>query len=495
MKTIGGFVLRLGVSSLIVVGASFTTPVAHADSVPSPSSKCETTMRCSSGQAALKASSRDIIITSIDSGWLPACSNGNAHCSGTPLQVRTDVALGPTDDPNKPLWEVDMLKGALIDVTWPDKESFTLKLANGALTDGQLTVAHSVIPNASVYVGLILNQEFNFNATDLLNKAPGANFKYASTATANFMPWAADTVAQLTVPGPDLSQSELFSVPLQSMPGVGSLLEGTLALSLSTSPTFSYTTTQVQISGVTRPLTGTNPAGKLKTQNADYLDLLVDVQGELTVKGTMEFLPNAHITHISGIGSMNLTLPINVGANKDYTNEKTPVLVQFPKATVHVPLPNLFVPTEDVDFGEIKTGSQAEKSVDLNNTGELGAILSIESSDPQFSIAAPQAQMNAKSKGTLVVRFAPTQEGPASATITVTSNDPDSPVQTFNVTGSSRPEAAPVNPQPTGGPPPVVGSPSETSGCGCHMAPQGTQTAGLAFVGLGIAALVRRRRR
>src|SRR5262245_55685717 len=107
--------LRFGVSSLAAAGASLVAATAYAASAPSPSAKCETTLECSSGQAALKASSRTRLTTSVDTGWLPSCgvADPNAdHCGSKPLQFRANIAFDAPDSESQSLYEIDMQKGA-----------------------------------------------------------------------------------------------------------------------------------------------------------------------------------------------------------------------------------------------------------------------------------------------------------------------------------------------------------------------------------------------
>jgi len=491
MKSIRSHAFRLAVSSLVATGAALFAQPAQADTTGNPTANCQTTLECSSGQAVLKASSRTRMDTTIDTGWYPKCDGGHDHCSDHHLQVRADIALDAPQD--QALFEIDMQKGAIVDVTWPDKDALTLKLKNGARTDGKLTVNHTLIPNVSLYVNAfdLFKHEFSYDATALIAKIPSANFNYLASGSATFAPWGLDGTAQATVNGPDLSNSELFSIDIQE-----NLVDGTVALSVTANPTFAYKTTSVQFSGVQNALSTASPTGKIKTQNADYVDLIAEVHGEVTFKGTMRILPNVRITRAGqyDLSSNPLTIPVDVGLDYDFTNEKAPVAVVFTKQTVHVPLPNVFVTAEAVNFGEIKTGTAAEQSVAVNNTGELGAILSIESSDPQFVISGPQTQMDKKSKKDIVVRYQPRTDGDAKATITVKSNDPDSPVQTFTVSGRSSPNAKPGNADSSGDPSPDV-KPGENSGCGCRVtSPNAANTAGGALLAMAALAFVRRRR-
>jgi MYXO-CTERM domain-containing protein len=251
----------------------------------------------------------------------------------------------------------------------------------------------------------------------------------------------------------------------------------------------------VSLSGAADALTSAASKVKLAYHNSDAVDLLVAVEGQLTVKGTLEILPVVDAT-LPSLNNLHLVLPISVGAKKDYTNETAPVLVTFGPRTIHVPLPNVAVPTDDVDFGTIKSGTQSQKVVTLENTGELGALLSIESSDPRFSVDLAQFKMDSKSTHDLTVRFVPGHDGDASATITVKSNDPDSPAQTFKVKASSAPNAAPGNGDPGAGGGSGQTKPNDSSGCACHVTTlDASSTGGAGLLALGVVAFVRRRRK
>jgi MYXO-CTERM domain-containing protein len=117
----------------------------------------------------------------------------------------------------------------------------------------------------------------------------------------------------------------------------------------------------------------------------------------------------------------------------------------------------------------------------------------------------PSGKTNVPSKGKyeLEVAFSPDADGPASATITVKSNDPDSPEQTFKI-GANGADIESDDGESTGskkGQKPGEGvrglEPIESDGC--SAAPAGTHhgTSGAAAaLGLGLAvALASRRRR
>jgi MYXO-CTERM domain-containing protein len=128
----------------------------------------------------------------------------------------------------------------------------------------------------------------------------------------------------------------------------------------------------------------------------------------------------------------------------------------------------------------------------------MGSRLELSSSDPQFIVPSGKILVGSKSKHQLKVVFKPSNDGAASATITVRSNDPDSPEQTFRVAANG----ASLDPQGEeggngsrpGGVKELEPPPSE-GGCSTAAAGGGS-TSGFAalLVGLGLAVAARRRR-
>jgi hypothetical protein len=203
-------------------------------------------------------------------------------------------------------------------------------------------------------------------------------------------------------------------VPLSIIPVVNNQLDGNLGVAVTTSPTFTYKTTKVSLSGANPAITTSGGSAKVASADEDYLETLADVQGEITFKGVMEVAPEVTITRVASVSGLNLQIPIDVAGYKTPYTSNTPANVVFPRTTVHIPLPNLFVPKDEVAFGAVQMGSQTEKHVELKNTGELGSVMSFESSDPQFTFTTSQASTGPKSSYDLVVRFSPSGPGDAS---------------------------------------------------------------------------------
>jgi uncharacterized protein (TIGR03382 family) len=174
----------------------------------------------------------------------------------------------------------------------------------------------------------------------------------------------------------------------------------------------------------------------------------------------------------------------------------------FPASIIHIPLPNVKVPSAAVAIGDVKAGGRATKKITIDSTGEMGAQLEFSSSDPRFSVPSGKVAVASKGKYELEVGFSPNADGPASATITVKSNDPDSPQQTFKIgangadLGSDSEDGADgkKGQRPGEGVPSL--DPIESDGCSAAPMTSHHGASGVGALGLGLAlALISRRRR
>ena len=127
----------------------------------------------------------------------------------------------------------------------------------------------------------------------------------------------------------------------------------------------------------------------------------------------------------------------------------------------------------------------------------MGAKLEFTSSDPQFTVPAGAITVGSKSKYDLKVSFKPSSDAAATATITVKSNDPDSPEQTFRVAanGASLGDESEDGPGKNGKD--SLDAPESNEGCTVANIGSGSagSSAALALgLGLALVAVSRRRR-
>jgi hypothetical protein len=493
----------------LLAGSAFLGSAALVAGPARAAAPCQaTSLLCSTGVAKQKLESNDRLPIDIDTGWVPKCDvpDAKGHCNDKKLQVRALVALDPMPGGAPPIYIVDMTKGANLKVEWPTSDEFVVSAVRGTNKEGKFRVTHTLTPEIGLYIDAgFYSGEINIDASTLINFLPGAQFDYVATNNVSFDPWAFEKVS-MPVTGSDLAQSKLFEVTFQQLGklvGTGNfndVLEGGFSFNATTDTTFEYQTTKIKLIGGITPITSEDGTATFPMQDGDYLEFSVQTEGTLRYVGELELLPVINITSVGGF-AVNLSFPVSVGFAFPYDSLALPVT--FPATLVHVPLPNVWVPGYFLDFGQVQTGGMSEKTMPIDNTGELGAMLEFSSSDPQFAPAVVSTQMGPAASFDLKVRFKPTKSGKQQATITVKSNDPDSPEQSFEVMGYGE---GPDIPDPgtggSGGSGASGGSGGSSSdsagddgGCGCELPGGSPPARPLGALGVLFALAWLRRRR
>ena len=464
---------------MIIAAAAGTTMVA---SEASAATSCfEDAADCSTGTSALKVEADRGLDTTIDSGWM----------GPSVVQARALIKIDPVKN-GGPLYTVDMPKGAVLEASWPDKQNFVLKAATGSQSDGSMKVRHTLTPSVDVKVDVFgLKATFAFDANKLVNKIPGARFNYDSQATQAFAPWAFGGV-DTKLNAPSLDGATLFSVGFDKFPDiVANNMDGELSLKATTKPTFSYRTTKVMLSGASKDLAAEGETLTLPIVDGDYLEVMAAVEGEVKVSGEMDIQPYVRLTRVLGVNGIDVTMGAPAIVKKAYTVPAQKVV--FPSQLVHIPLPNVHVPGKGVDLGDVKSGGSATKTVTIENSGEKSAQLTFKSDDAKFEVPSGTITVQPKSTYELKVKFRSDGPGAAASTITVSSNDPDSPEQSFKI-GANGAEVGDTDNAPGSTP---KASEAGEDGCGCKAAGGTSKVpgyAGFGLLSLGLAALVRRRR-
>lgn len=479
---------QVGFMAAIAAGATFVSTEARADVSGSSSPNVST------GTAALKYEHNKALDTTIDTGTMSIEQTvlGAKLKAGVRAVIRIDQVKN-----GGPLFAVDMPKGAVLEASWANDKKFVFKAANGSTTDGSVKVRHSLSPDIDVTLGIgPIQATLTYDANKLVNKIPGSRFDYDSQAIQQFAPWGLAQV-DTKLNAPALANSTLFATPLSNMPElISENFDGEIGLRAVTKPTFSYKTTKVAITGADGVIAAAGGEVTMPAVDGDFLELMTAVEGEMVVAGTLDAQAFLHLTAVpnpfNDWNKTNLTvdLPINV-YSKAYTTAATKVTYQ--SALVHIPLPNVKAPKSGIDLGDVKAGGSASKTVTINNTGEKAAVLTVKSSNGAFRVPSSQVTIEPKGKYELQIQFSADGGGPASSDITVLSNDPDSPEQTFKIgangadVGGSGEDGDEL-----GGRPPAV-----DSGCGCKTAGGTSQLpswAGFGLLGLGALVFSRRRR-
>lgn len=438
-------------------------------------------LTCAVIPAELHAKVKDKLPTELDSGWVEKGS----------IKVRTRFSVDPVA--GEPLVSVDMPRGALLEVSWPEKGVLSVKPVTAGESSGTMNVHYTLKPHleASIYgIGI------DYDANTLLNMVSGASFNYDSRGSASFLPWGFSSASVKTT-APDLDQSTIFGVSFYTLGVDYGTAEGMLYVQASTRPTFSFVTKEVRLDS--ESVTSADGSAKITVADLDGVDVVGHVTGELGYSGTLQMRPVVTVDSVYGIPTYGLGDFGFTAVSKDYVGD--PQKVAFDAAVFHIPLANVKVPSKGVNFGTVKAGKHAEKSISITNTGELGAVLTFSSSDPQFIVPTDPVQVSSKGDYELAVKLEPANDGAASATITVKSNDPDSPEQTFRVgaNGASVDDDDDSPGHRSGGVDSLGDLPMPSSGCsvtsvtGTH-ATSDLGWAGLA-AGLGLVAVRGRRSR
>jgi hypothetical protein len=473
---------RVGIASLLGALATFGASRAEADTAPAaaPAGCDVASLTCSVGTTALKAQVKNQLPTTIDSGVMD---------KGL-IKIRTRFTIDPVG--TDPLIAIDMPKGAVVQASWSEKGFIVVKPVAEAGQQGTYKARYTLTPSleASIYgIGI------NYNASELINKIPGAKFNYDATATTPILPWGL-TATALSVPAPALDQSTLFALPFSDIGVDPGTVEGTLAIQAAAKPTFNYLTKEVRLdNGV---ITAAGGSAKIAIGDEDFLDLTASVNGTITLGGTLDIRPVVNISTVAGYPTFGLTKFSFSAVSKDIGGA-APVPVNFEQTQIHIPLPNVKVPSATLAMGEVKAGASAEKSFTIDSTGEMGAKLTFTSSDPQFTVPTGELRVGSKSKLDVKVVFKPSSDGAASATITMHSNDPDSPEQMFRVAANGA-SLDPINPDGSDAAPRAGGvkdlePPPSDGGCSTAAAGSGGMSGYAALLlGLSLAVAARRRR-
>lgn len=478
-------VIHRSVFGVASIAAVLLGTASRADAAVTSCSEGSANCTVGTLTSPLKAEIKDRLGTEIDSGWM---SSGS-------IKVRTRFTIDPAkNDPT--LVTVDMARGAMVQATWTEKGFIDMKPIVAPDAAGTADVHFTLAPSleASIY-GI----NVAYNATELVNMLPGASFGFDAQKTEPLKPWGFEGVSVKT-PGPALDRSTIFGLPFSTL-GVGTgTAEGTLRIQATTSPTFKYTTKEVRLDGAA--VTTADGVAKVPAIDADFMEVVAIVNGELVVSGDLDVRPVVQVDSVAGYPTFGLVKFSFSAVKKPYVTP--PQTITFPASTIHIPLPNVKVPSAPVGLGEVKGGGRATKKITIDNTGELGGQLEFSSSDPRFSVPSGKVNVPSKGKYELEVAFSADDAGPASATITVKSNDPDSPEQTFKVGANgadidgeeSSDEGNKKGQRPGEGVPSLDPIESE----GCSAAPmrshQGASSAAAAVaLGLAITFVSRRRRR
>jgi hypothetical protein len=100
--------------------------------------------------------------------------------------------------------------------------------------------------------------------------------------------------------------------------------------------------------------------------------------------------------------------------------------------------PDISVDQTSIQFGSTKVGKKATKTLKIANSGTGDLVITLSGLDgTDFSIqGSSSVTIKAKKSYSLKILFNPKSAGPKEATLTITSNDPDTPIIDISFTGT-----------------------------------------------------------
>jgi MYXO-CTERM domain-containing protein len=246
-------------------------------------------------------------------------------------------------------------------------------------------------------------------------------------------------------PGVTLSSTtapqQLASVSIGDLIGSpipGAVLDAGFELDVAFELEATYTTKRI----VVQTTDGAEvPGGAILSEDGDtftpYLsgpsiELDVHPEGTVNYDGILHLIPAFYVSILGNdwqipIVDIPIAFPIT---DQDWI---------FDPQRVHVPLPDLAIPTTEIDFGEVEVGQKSLVPFTLWNAGEAQVVAKLVSSSPVvFQTYDTDLSVDPSATIDSAVRFAPTQAGDFSAQILVTSNDPSHPLQVVTVRGKAR---------------------------------------------------------
>ncbi|NUO53955.1 MAG: choice-of-anchor D domain-containing protein [Polyangiaceae bacterium] len=462
----------LSTSLVLVLSAP---AVAFAEEVATP---CDPdALTCQSGPVAFSKEIELPIAFGFDTGWVP---------NGSPLQVHLFANLYANSFVN--------LAGEL-ETKWP--ESLTLEAVPkpGA---GALGIHYGVDVGAEAHVEVeVLGQTYQW--TGPIPYVPQIDFQVENETA--FDPWAFDGV---TVGGSTM-QATLIQVDVTSFIGIDIPgLSGGFELDVAMDLDATYRTDQIRVfepDGMIvagGAITANQPLTSSIFLGGPSADFDVQPVGTVVYDGTLHLIPAFFIDTIGpdfSIPIADIPIPFSI-EQKDW---------QFDKASVHVPLPDIALPSDDevpmgggefptpvtevLDFGDVWVGTSKPLAIEIHNFGEAKLVSDVTASDAALVTATNELTVAPGAKASVVVNFEPTVAGQLVGTITFASNDPDEPSRTVEVHGNAVEQAV------EGEEPPAVDEPDEDDGCNCEAAGSPSSSGSAAWLLAGLALVLGRRRR
>jgi hypothetical protein len=400
-----------------------------------------------------------------DTGWVPQNSPLQVHIwAGVYADTRLSLAGTYVTD-----WTAD--DPGFLRITAPgEKDGGLMFYHYGAELGAQGAVHIKVLGQQFDWVGdLPYVPQFDFQV-----KAQGA---FDSWAFAPGFALEGKTKQQT------LAQISIAQIIGASIPGIDGGFELDVAMELKAT----YTTQKIVVDRHDKPVTGgpilsQDAATGQKYTGGAFLETTVHPEGTVDYDGTLHLIPAFYVKLLGQSWSIPVAdVPVSFPISQTSWS--------FDPVTVHTSLPDLSLPVTEVDFGEVEIGQKNLEPFDLSNVGEAKLAVAMTGGSDLFEIWDPKVEINPGETVQSAFRFTPKQAGEFTATVLLTSNDPDKPLQKILLkgTGVDGPPLKIDTDEPPGKP-----DVEQPSSCACRAADSNGSPSGLWLFGVALGAAAAR---
>lgn len=304
------------------------------------------------------------------------------------------------------------------------------------------------------------------------------------------------------------SKARLFHVNLLGLTGIPSeVAEGGVDLAIAGELKVTYQTNKMQITPSVVPITTETGATLDNFVGGSFVEYDVHPEGTVTYDGIIHLYPEIYVKILTSEFNIQIAdWPISLSEIVGQTFKQD---IVFDNVKVHVPLPDITPLQQTVyDYGKVAIGSGEKLTIPVANWGEARAQVVgqvDESMKSVFDVMTSSLLIDPCASDDIKVRFKPKKAGKFETTLTIMSNDPDTPTQQVLLKGEAvddeyvDPDGGEAGGSPSGGDDDggVFGAApgsGQDGGCGCRMAESDAGTAGV-LAALGLVALAASRRR
>jgi MYXO-CTERM domain-containing protein len=422
---------------------------------------------CESGPISFDRTDKLPIEFAFDTGWVPQSSPLQVHVWAG-LYAHTRVSL----------------TGAL-DTTWPEALVLTTP---GDPEGGHLSFHYGLDTGAEAKVNISVGGA-NYSWQGDIPYVPQIDFQVEGKST--FDAWAFDPPVLLSskTATQKIAQVSVANLIGAKIPGIDGGFELDAAVELDvayqTDRIVLETTDGMPVSG--GPITTEDGSSKTPYLGGPSAEIDVHPEGTVDYDGVLHLIPAFYVSLLGkdwNIPIVDIPIPFGI-TQADWV---------FDTQRVHVPLPDLVVPEDVIEFGEVEVGQKLLKEYSLLDAGEAAVNVAITSSDIENFVAFDDgAEIPGGETFATSVRFQPMKAGEFTAELTFASNDPSDPVQHVLVHGIAYDGIVKASVEA-----PAGFDAGDEGSCACRAAGGETEHGGsAAFVALGalgLAAMRRRRR-